>query len=85
MTSVQFLASHIRSQLGSTAFEPNQEEKSEEVLSNPKFGMFSLLAYHWTRGYLHSQLAWNASFRPGQSEAETPPNSSDQFKSPVSP
>lgn len=80
MTSVQFLTSHVRSQLGSTAFEPNQEkkvlpacktpkqddpedttslsieEKTEEVLSDPKFGMFSLLAYHWTQGYENAAL-----------------------------
>jgi hypothetical protein len=74
MTSVQFLASHVRSTLGSNAFEPDQdkkvlpacqtpkqddpsevssmtiEEKTEEVLSDPKFGMFSLLAFHWMKG-----------------------------------
>ena len=26
------------------------EEKTEEVLSDPKFGMFSLLAFHWMKG-----------------------------------
>ena len=80
MTSVQFLTSHVRSTLGSNAFEPNQEnkvlpvcqtpkqdddeaiskmsveEKTEEVLSDPKFGMFSLLAYHWYQGHKNAVL-----------------------------
>lgn len=32
------------------------EEKTEEVLSDPKFGMFSLLAYHWTKGHSNAVL-----------------------------
>tara|TARA_B100000780_G_C21076265_1_gene433258 strand:- start:370 stop:1263 length:894 start_codon:yes stop_codon:yes gene_type:complete len=32
------------------------DEKTEEVLSDPKFGMFSLLAYHWTRGHANTAL-----------------------------
>lgn len=80
MTSVQFLTSHVRSTLGGTAFEPNQEkkvlpacktpnqhdteeedtmsieDKTDEVLSDPKFGMFSLLAYHWSKGHNNAQL-----------------------------
>lgn len=32
------------------------EEKTELVLSDPKFGMFSLFAYHWTRGKDNSAL-----------------------------
>jgi hypothetical protein len=33
-----------------------EEEKTEEVLADPKFGMFSLLSYHWTRGYKNAPL-----------------------------
>ena len=32
------------------------DEKTEEVLSDPKFGMFSLLAYHWTNGHKNAAL-----------------------------
>ena len=34
----------------------SEEEKTQEVLSDPKFGMFSLLKYHWTRGYKNAPL-----------------------------
>lgn len=32
------------------------DEKREIVLSDPKFGMFSLFKYHLTRGYLNNEL-----------------------------
>lgn len=32
------------------------EEKTEEVLQDPKFGMFSLLHYHWSRGYQNNAM-----------------------------
>ena len=32
------------------------EEKKDIVLSDPKFGMFSLFKYHLTRGYLNNEL-----------------------------
>ena len=35
------------------------EEKKEIVLSDPKFGMFSLFKYHLTRGYLNNELKKN--------------------------
>tara|TARA_B110000008_G_C16978802_1_gene567411 strand:- start:7757 stop:8650 length:894 start_codon:yes stop_codon:yes gene_type:complete len=31
-------------------------EKTEEVLSDPKFGMFSLFYYHWTRGHTNQAM-----------------------------
>ena len=35
------------------------EEKKEIVLSDPKFGMFSLFKYHLKRGYLNNELKKN--------------------------
>ena len=32
------------------------DDKMEEVLLDPKFGMFSLFHYHWTRGYRNNTL-----------------------------
>ncbi len=32
------------------------EEKTQQVLSDPKFGMFSLLEYHWSQGYKNAAL-----------------------------
>lgn len=32
------------------------EEKTDAVLSDPKFGMFSLFHYHWTRGYKNTAM-----------------------------
>ena len=34
----------------------SSEEKKEIVLSDPKFGMFSLFRYHLSRGYLNDEL-----------------------------
>ena len=34
----------------------SREEKTEIVLSDPKFGMFSLFRYHLSRGYLNDEL-----------------------------
>jgi hypothetical protein len=34
----------------------SDEEKTEQVLSDPKFGMFSLFAYHWSHGHKNSAL-----------------------------
>ena len=34
----------------------SSDEKREIVLSDPKFGMFSLFKYHLTRGYLNNEL-----------------------------
>lgn len=31
-------------------------EKTEEVLQDPKFGMFNLFHYHWTRGYQNKAM-----------------------------
>lgn len=39
-----------------TSDELSVQEKTEEVLSDPKFGMFSLLEYHWTKGHLNAAL-----------------------------
>jgi len=32
------------------------EEKTEQVLADPKFGMFSLLEYHWSQGHKNAAL-----------------------------
>ena len=32
------------------------EEKTEQVLSDPKFGMFSLFHYHWTSGHRNTAM-----------------------------
>ena len=43
---------------GFTLEEPNltQSEKAEIIITDPKFGMFSLFKYHLTRGYRNEKL-----------------------------
>ena len=36
--------------------EMSEEQKTEEVLSDPKFGMFSLFHYHWARGHKNNAM-----------------------------
>ena len=37
-------------------FNISSDEKTEIVLDDPKFGMFSLFKYHLRRGYLNNEL-----------------------------